>query len=232
MAKQKQNNSKSSPDLRIEESKQVQLRQSQERYHRTIMDNDITICHGPAGTSKTFTAVYTALTLLATKEVDQIILTKPIQESGEKLGFLPCTVEEKIDPFMQSFMDNAKKIIGPESTGWLMTQNKIIYEPLAYMRGRTFDNAMMLLDEAQNSDFRQLMLFVTRMGKGSKIVLSGDVGQYDIKKSQVALPKFADMITKVKGVGVHVFTENDIVRSKILIDVVKQYQKYKEENGE
>jgi len=180
--------------------------------------------------SKTFTAVYAALKLYAEKKIDKIILTKPIQESGEKLGFLPGTVSEKIDPFMESFISNAQKMIDPQSLGFLISSNIIEFRPLAYMRGATFDNCIMILDEAQNCDFRQLMLFITRMGQGSKVVITGDVSQYDIAKNRVALPAFIELIQDIKGVSKHVFDETDIVRSKILQDVVKCYEKWRETN--
>ena len=210
--------------------KKIQLRQSQHGYVRNIEENEITFCYGPAGTSKTFTACYVALKLLKEKRIKEIILCKPIQEAGEKLGFLPGNKDEKIDPYMKSYKSNIEKIIGVEKTKTLIDKNTIRFEPLAYMRGDTFDDALMILDEAQNATFKQLMLFVTRMGKNSKVVVTGDVSQHDIALSQVSLPDFIELIKDVKGVGTHVFTEEDIVRSKILIDVVKRYDKWKATN--
>lgn len=224
--------SKSKAHLKATDIKNVILRQSQKEYQQTIEDNDITLCFGPAGSSKTFTAVYSALKLYAEKKIDKIILTKPIQESGEKLGFLPGSVEEKIDPFMESFINNATKMIDSQALGFLISTNVIEFRPLAYMRGATFDRSIMILDEAQNCDFRQLMLFITRMGQESKVVVTGDVSQYDINKNKVALPEFIKLIEDVKGVGKHIFTEKDIVRSKILQDIVKRYEKWKNDNGE
>lgn len=217
--------------LKVEEMQNVQLRQSQKKYNKSIENNDITLCYGPAGSSKTFTAVYSALKLYAEKKIDKIILTKPIQESGEKLGFLPGDISEKIDPFMESFINNATKIITPESLGFLIATGVIEFRPLAYMRGATFDNCIMILDEAQNCDFRQLMLFITRMGKGSKIVVAGDVSQYDISKNKVALPAFINLIEDVQGVGTHIFDESDIVRAKILQEIVKKYDKWRDDNN-
>lgn len=218
--------------LKPDELKGVQLRQGQEKYKRSIEENDITLCYGPAGSSKTFTAVYTALKLYAEKKIDKIILTKPIQESGEKLGFLPGDINDKIDPFMESFLSNAAKMIDGKSLSFLISTNVIEFRPLAYMRGATFDNCIMILDEAQNCDFRQLMLFITRMGQGSKVVITGDVSQYDISKNRVALPGFIDLLDGCKGVGKHIFDESDIVRSKILQEVVKRYEKWRETNDQ
>lgn len=212
------------------ENIKVQLRQSQNKYVNTILESEITFCQGPAGTSKTFTACYSALKLLVNKQISQVVLCKPIQESGEKLGFLPGDVKEKIDPYMQSYISNLKKIVGHEITEALVEKEIIVFKPLAFMRGDTYDNSLMILDEAQNATFKQLMLFVTRMGKGSKVIVTGDVSQYDIPKNNVGLPGFIQLMDGVKGIGHHVFTEKDIVRAKILQDVVNRYDKWKINN--
>ena len=212
------------------DSIRVQLRQSQQRYVQQILENDITFCQGPAGTSKTFTACYAALKLYADRKIKNIILCKPIQEAGEKLGFLPGDVSEKIDPYMQSYVSNLGKIIGPQITEQLVEAEVIQFRPMAFMRGDTFDDSLMILDEAQNATFKQLMLFVTRMGKGSKVIVTGDVSQYDIAKNNIGLEKFTDLMEGIKGIGNHKFTEKDIVRAKILQDVVKRYDKWKLDN--
>ncbi len=211
--------------------KTIRLRPGQRDYVDTILKNDITFCYGPAGTSKTFTACYTALQMLQNKEIKEIILCKPIQEAGEKLGHLPGGIEDKVDPYMKSYKSNLVKIIGHELTETLFEKKIIRFEPLAYMRGDTFDDALMVLDEAQNANFKQLMLFVTRMGSKSKVVVTGDVSQADIQASQVSLPDFINLIQDVKGVGTHIFTEKDIVRAKILQEVVVRYDKWKIKNN-
>lgn len=210
----------------------VQLKPSQYDYFEKIKKNEITFCSGPAGTSKTFTACYTSLWLLATKGVSKIILCKPIQESGEKLGFLPGDIADKVDPYMQSYISNFKKIVGDELTEGLISSGAIEFKPLAFMRGDTFDDAFMILDEAQNASFKQLMLFTTRMGKNSKVLVTGDISQYDIPKASAGLPGFMQLMSGIKGTGAHVFENKDIVRAKILQDVVDRYDKWRVENPE
>jgi phosphate starvation-inducible PhoH-like protein len=218
--------------VKEENIKHVNLRDNQREYVQQILKNQITFCSGPAGTSKTFTACYTSLLLLAEKKVQKIILCKPIQESGEKLGFLPGDIADKIDPYMQSYISNFKKIAGNELIESLIHYGLIEFKPLAFMRGDTFDDAFMILDEAQNATFKQLMLFTTRMGKNSKVLVTGDISQYDIPKAHAGLPGFMQLMKGVNGVGEHIFSNKDIVRAKILQEVVDRYDKWRIDNPE
>lgn len=230
MGSTRNNQKNSQPKPKAEVRPQVQLRQSQINYLNTILSNDITFCYGPAGTSKTFTACYAALELLKEGHIKKIILCKPIQEAGEKLGFLPGTIGEKVDPYMKSYKSNIEKIIGWKATEEMFGDGIIEFQPLAYMRGDTYDNALMILDESQNASRKQLMLFVTRMGKDSKVIIAGDVSQHDIARNRVSLPSFMDMLKGIRGIGTHIFGEKDIVRAKILQDVVNRYEKWRNEN--
>ena len=208
----------------------IELTPKQHELYKGIRNSTLTVCQGPAGTSKTFTACYTSLALLADKKIDQIVLTKPIQESGENLGFLPGDIDEKTDPYMKSYFSNFEKIIGRPSFEFLRASEQIIVEPLAYMRGTTYDNSIMLIDEAQNCTMTQLMLWITRLGNNSKAIMMGDVSQYDIKRRDSKFLDFIDLINGVEQVNNFSFTSADIVRNKFLIDVVDRYEKWKYEN--
>jgi phosphate starvation-inducible PhoH-like protein len=195
-----------------------------------IDNNDITVVTGPAGTSKTFIDCYYAIKSLRQHRFSKILFTKPVQEAGEKLGYLPGDVQRKIDPHYESFRITLQKLAKKTILDKLVKDNLIEFRPLAYMRGATFDNTLMILDEAQNSDVRQLMLFTTRMGHNSKVLITGDIHQYDINKYHVALPFFVDMIQGIDGIGLFEFKQEDIVRNKILIQITERYEKLKADN--
>lgn len=227
----------------------ISLTPKQHELYTGIRNNTLTICQGPAGTAKTFVACYSAIGLLADKKIERIILTKPIQESGENLGFLPGTIEEKTDPYMQSYFSTFQKIVGKQSFEFMKSIGEIVVEPIAYMRGTTYDDAIMLLDESQNCTMHQLMLWSTRLGKNSKAVMMGDISQYDIKKKDSKFLDFISLITgeyefkedgtesqqnykkQLSDVYSHKFGVDDIVRNKFLIDLVDRYEKYKFQNN-
>ena len=210
----------------------VQLTPKQNDLYKGIRNNTLTVVHGPAGTSKTFTTCYTALALLADKKIEKIIITKPIQESGENLGFLPGSMEDKLHPYRQSYYNSFCKIIGKQATDFLFSTEEIVFEPLAYMRGSTYDNAIMLLDECQNASIKQLMLWVTRLGKDSKAVMMGDTSQYDVKKRDSGYNDFIKMVNGMNELNLFEFQNTDIVRNKFLIEIANRYDKYRSENND
>lgn len=225
--KQRPTKSSSSNDLH----KSIQLTPNQRKFAEAIEQNQIVVCTGPAGTAKTFVTMYTSLKLISRREFDKIITTKPAQESGEKLGFLPGDIDEKIAPYMESFLITLEKMIGKLETKTMVDKGFIEARPLAYMRGSTFDRSIMVLDEAQNCDLRQLILFVTRMGETSKVIICGDVEQYDIAKNQSGLNDFIKILNGIKGATQFNFEREDIVRSKILIELTDSYNKWKLKNN-
>ena len=194
----------------------VRLSEKQNDLYKGIRNNTLTVVHGPAGTSKTFTSCYTALALLADKKIDKIIITKPIQESGEQIGLLPGSV--------------AEKIADKQTIDFMFATEEIVFEPLAYMRGSTYDNCIMLLDECQNASIKQLMLWATRLGKDSKAVMMGDTSQYDVKKRDSGYIDFIKMTKDMKDLYIFEFKNEDIVRNKFLIELANRYDKYRSEN--
>jgi len=204
--------------------------EKQKEYVRALRQSDITISAGPAGTGKTFLAVAVGLTMLLEKKIERIILSRPAVEAGERLGFLPGDMKEKVDPYLRPLYDSLYDLFHFEKIQRMIEIGDIEIAPLAFMRGRTLKNSFAILDEAQNATFKQLMLFVTRMGKSSKVVVTGDVSQHDIARQHVSLPNFIDIMKDIKGIGVHVFNNTDIVRAKILQEVVEKYDNWKANN--
>ena len=207
--------------------KVIKFTDSQKRFFNTINENVITVCMGPAGTAKTFIACYTALNALVTEQCKKIVLVKPAVESGDALGFLPGSLQEKIAPFMDSYLSNMEKIIGKENVARLVEKEIIVMKSLSHIRGATEDNSFMIMDESQNSDLRQIILFITRMGSDSKIVLCGDTTQYDQLKRRYDFAKFAEIMNGVNGIEKFEFTRADIVRNPLLIEITDRYEKYK-----
>lgn len=200
-------------------------------FFNTIRDHTITLCTGPAGTAKTFVACYSALDHYSRGVCKKIVLVKPAVESGDALGFLPGSLQEKIAPFMDSYTSNMEKIISKEKLHLLIDKGVIEMKSLSHIRGSTADESFMLMDESQNADLRQIVLFVTRMGKDSKIVICGDTTQYDMHKRRKDFGTFSEILQGINQVESFAFDRADIVRNPLLIEITDRYEKYKSENN-
>ena len=187
--------------------------------------NDMLFAIGPAGTGKTYTAVALAVKALKDKEVKRIILTRPAVEAGENLGFLPGDLKEKLDPYMQPLYDALRDMIPFERLDSYIEKGVIQIAPLAFMRGRTLDNAFVILDEAQNTTHNQMKMFLTRMGKNAKFVINGDPGQIDLPRRQVSGLKEAMLTLKeVKGIGFVYLDDKDVLRHRLVKDIISAYK--------
>ena len=191
----------------------------------SIINNDMVFAIGPAGTGKTYTGVALAVKALKDREVKRIILTRPAIEAGENLGFLPGDLKEKLDPYMQPLYDALRDMIPTEKLNDYIEKGTIQIAPLAFMRGRTLDNAFVILDEGQNTTHAQMKMFLTRMGKNAKFLLTGDPGQVDLPRRSISGLKEALLILKdVKGVGMVFLDDNDVIRHKLVKDVIDAYK--------
>ena len=200
----------------------------QEKYVEIARKNDIVFSTGPAGTGKTFLAVAFAVAALQNREVDKIILCRPAVEAGESLGFLPGDLKEKIDPYLRPLYDALGEILDIEKLKPLLFNNTIEIVPLAYMRGRTLNNAFMILDEAQNASSIQMKMFLTRLGVNSKTIITGDVTQTDLpKKIESGLIQVLNLLKDIDGVGFCKLSSEDIVRHKLVKDIIKAYDNKK-----
>ncbi|HPD87950.1 MAG TPA: PhoH family protein [Oscillospiraceae bacterium] len=209
---------------------------AQKAYVDTIRKNTITMAVGPAGTGKTYLAVAMAVRAFRGQEVNRIILTRPAVEAGEKLGFLPGDLQNKVDPYLRPLYDALFEMVGPENYQRFVEKGNIEVAPLAYMRGRTLDDSFIILDEAQNTTPEQMKMFLTRLGYNSKIVVNGDITQIDlpaIKRS--GLIEAIKVLKGVEDIGFIRFTERDVVRHRLVQNIIKAYEKYDEgrnkENG-
>ena len=201
----------------------------QKKYVDSIRNNTITLGAGPAGTGKTYLAVAMAVKAFRAKEVNRIILTRPAVEAGEKLGFLPGDLQQKVDPYLRPLYDALFDMLGAESFQKYQERGSIEVAPLAYMRGRTLDDSFIILDEAQNTTREQMKMFLTRLGFGSKIVVTGDITQIDLpdgKKS--GLVDAMKILKNVDDIAINIFTEKDVVRHKLVQDIIKAYEKQEE----
>lgn len=205
----------------------------QKSYITAIAKNPITMGVGPAGTGKTYLAVAMAVKAYKAHEVSRIVLTRPAVEAGEKLGFLPGDLQNKVDPYLRPLYDALFDMLGTESTARLLEKQVIEVAPLAYMRGRTLDDAFIILDEAQNTSREQMKMFLTRMGLGSKVVVTGDVTQIDIPDaSKSGLVDAVKVLKDVEGVARIQFTEKDVVRHRLVQEIIKAYDKAAQKRGQ
>lgn len=199
---------------------------SQQHYLRSIADYDISFGVGPAGTGKTYLAVASAVEALERDEVRRLILTRPAVESGERLGFLPGDLAQKIDPYLRPLYDALYEMLGFEKVARLMERNVIEVAPLAYMRGRSLNESFIILDEAQNTTVEQMKMFLTRIGFGSKVVVTGDVTQIDLPRGQQSgLRQVIDVLKDVDGLSFSFFTPKDVVRHPLVQRIVEAYDK-------
>lgn len=198
----------------------------QKKYIECIKSNTIVLGAGPAGTGKTYLAVAMAVNAFRAKEVNRIILTRPAVEAGEKLGFLPGDLQQKVDPYLRPLYDALFDMLGAESFQRYQERGSIEVAPLAYMRGRTLDDSFIILDEAQNTTREQMKMFLTRLGFNSKIVVTGDITQIDLpdgKKS--GLVEAMRILKGIDDIAINVFTEKDVVRHRLVQDIIRAYEK-------
>ena len=199
----------------------------QRNYVNAVVNNTITFCVGPAGTGKTYLAVAMAVNAFKNKISDRIILTRPAVEAGEKLGFLPGDLQNKVDPYLRPLYDALYETMGAESYQRYFEKGLIEIAPLAYMRGRTLDNSFIILDEAQNTSFEQMKMFLTRIGFGSKVVVTGDITQVDLpvdKKS--GLREVIRVLNKIDDISFIYLTDKDVVRHELVRKIIKAYEDY------
>ena len=209
------------------EGKVVKARtRNQKRLVDEYYKNDLLFALGPAGTGKTYTAIALAVRALKNKEVKKLILTRPAVEAGERLGFLPGDLKDKLDPYLQPLFDALRYMIHPKKLQALMEEGIIQIAPLAYMRGRTLDSAFVILDEAQNTSIGQLKMFLTRMGCNAKFIVTGDASQIDLpNKRDSGLIRGVELVKNIKGIAVINFGTEDIVRHPLVTKIVKAFDK-------
>ena len=212
--------------------KQVEPRnETQEKYLETIDSNIVTFGVGPAGTGKTYLAMFQAVTYLWAKkstDIRRIVLTRPVVEAGERLGFLPGLLEDKMDPFMRPLYDSLYEMVGVQDGRSKIANGSIEIAPIAFMRGRTFTNAFIIVDEAQNCTYEQLKMVLTRLGENTKMVISGDMSQSDLN-GKSGLGRIVDAVAGTNNVGMIKFESRDVVRSEIVRDLLASMDRYEDD---
>ena len=200
--------------------------EGQKKYYNAVLKNDIVFAIGPAGTGKTYQAVACAVSALKNNKVEKIIITRPVVEAGERLGFLPGDLKEKVDPYLTPLYDALYKMIERDQLKKLLNNKTIEIAPLAYMRGRTLHNSFLILDEAQNSTKMQMKMFLTRLGVTSKAIITGDITQTDLAQNEVSgLIDASLVLKKIRGISFIELDEKDIVRHQLVKDIIKAYKK-------
>ena len=198
---------------------------------QTVQNNDIVFAIGPAGTGKTYTSVALAVKALKERRIKKIVLCRPAVEAGESLGFLPGGLREKIDPYLRPLYDALEEMIDYESLELNMAKNIIEIAPLAYMRGRTLNNAFVILDEAQNATNMQMKMFLTRLGLNSQAIVTGDITQTDLPSSQASgLVSIQQILENIKGIKFVYLDQRDVVRHRLIRDIIQAYERYEEKN--
>ena len=204
----------------------------QKQYIESILNNTVTIAVGPAGTGKTFLAVAMAVNALRAKQVSRIILTRPAVEAGERLGFLPGDLQSKIDPYLRPLYDALFEMLGMEGYTRNVEKGAIEIAPLAYMRGRTLDDSYIILDEAQNTTPEQMKMFLTRLGFGSKAVVTGDITQIDLPRGVPSgLGEAVKILQDIPDIAIHHLSDRDIVRHSLVQKIIKAYEKYENQKA-
>lgn len=197
----------------------------QQNYLKSLQRNEITLAVGPAGTGKTYLAVLYAVSQLRHNQIKKIVLVRPVVEAGERLGFLPGDFKEKIDPYLIPLYDALDETLGPEHVNRLLEKGVIEVAPLAYMRGRTLDNAIVILDEAQNATTIQMKMFLTRLGFNSQMIITGDITQIDLpNRNNSGLVEAINILEGIKGIGIVHFSNQDVMRHPLVYKIVKRYE--------
>lgn len=204
----------------------------QKNYVKTIRENTVTICIGPAGTGKTYLAIAMAVNALKNEEISRIVLTRPAVEAGEHLGFLPGDLQSKVDPYLRPLYDALFEMLGEEKFNRCLERGIIEVAPLAYMRGRTLGDSWIIVDESQNASLEQLLMVLTRLGEGSKIVVTGDITQVDLKDKASGLDTCSRILHGIDKIGIVKLNNRDVVRHKLVKDIIKAFEKYQDQTSQ